>query len=54
MSKTWRTVLVFAFVGWSVFAYQWTEVGCSIPRAYLAVVEYGTPEGIEFLPACHG
>ncbi|WP_234332523.1 hypothetical protein [Streptomyces sp. NRRL S-87] len=54
MSKTTRWLLAAAAVVWSVFAYQWMDVGCDVPKAYLAVLRYGTPEGLEFLPACHG
>ena len=39
---------------WTFFALQWTDVGCDYPEAYLAVVRFGTPEGLEFLPACAG
>lgn len=54
MSKGWRWLFLAVFVVWTVLALQWTDVGCDYPEAYLAVVRYGTPEGLEFLPACAG
>ncbi|MGW8764255.1 hypothetical protein ACWGN5_17295 [Streptomyces sp. NPDC055815] len=54
MSKGWRWFLLAAFVVWTVFALQWTDLGCDYPEAYLAVIRFGTPEGLEFLPACAG
>ncbi|MEU1213811.1 hypothetical protein ABZ424_15565 [Streptomyces sp. NPDC005790] len=54
MPKGLRWVLVIALVIWSAFAVQWMDKGCDVVRAYKAVFTYGTPEGLEFLPACHG
>ncbi|WP_329621960.1 hypothetical protein OG357_17035 [Streptomyces sp. NBC_01255] len=54
MSKGWRWFLLAVFVVWTVFALQWIDLGCDYPEAYLAVVRFGTPEGLEFLPACAG
>lgn len=54
MSKGWRWLLLAVFVVWTVLALQWTDVGCDYPEAYLAVLRFGTPEGLEFLPACAG
>ncbi|MER5739276.1 MULTISPECIES: hypothetical protein [unclassified Streptomyces] len=54
MSKGWGWWLLAGFAVWTFFALRWTEVGCDYPEAYLAVVRFGTPEGLEFLPACAG
>ncbi len=54
MSKGRRWFFLAVFVVWTVLALQWTNVGCDYPEAYLAVVRFGTPEGLEFLPACAG
>ncbi|WP_158713686.1 hypothetical protein [Streptomyces sp. NRRL WC-3626] len=54
MSKVTRRTLVIAFVIWSFFAYPWFDRGCDIAEAYTAVIKYGTPEGMEPLPACYG
>ncbi|MFF0423340.1 hypothetical protein [Streptomyces sp. NPDC004520] len=54
MSKGWRWLLLAGFVVWTVLALQWTDFGCDYPEAYLAVLRFGTPEGLEFLPACAG
>lgn len=53
MSKPLRWVVVLALVIWSVFAFQWMNTGCDVVEAYTAVFAYGTPEGLEFLPACN-
>ncbi|MFH8369542.1 hypothetical protein [Streptomyces sp. NPDC018031] len=54
MSKGWHWLLLGAFVVWTLFALEWQDLGCDIPESYLAVLTRGTPEGLEFLPACHG
>ncbi|GHJ97173.1 hypothetical protein SNE510_66920 [Streptomyces sp. NE5-10] len=54
MSKGWGWWFLAGFAVWTFFAVQWTEVGCDYPEAYLAVIRFGTPEGLEFLPACAG
>ncbi|MER5964867.1 hypothetical protein [Streptomyces sp. NPDC002057] len=54
MSKGWGWFLLAVFAVWTVLALQWTDLGCDYPEAYLAVLRFGTPEGLEFLPACGG
>ncbi|MFI6947685.1 hypothetical protein [Streptomyces sp. NPDC050422] len=53
MSKFMGWVVVLALAIWSVFAFQWLDKGCDAVEAYTAVFTYGTPEGLEFLPACN-
>ena len=54
MSTGWRWLLLVVFVVWTVLAFQWMDIGCDYPEAYLAVIRFGTPEGLEFIPACAG
>ncbi|MFD7866874.1 hypothetical protein [Streptomyces sp. NPDC057682] len=53
MSKPVGWIGVIVLVIWSLFAFQWMDKGCDVVHAYKAVITYGTPEGLEFLPACH-
>ncbi|MEU3479709.1 hypothetical protein AB0E66_16105 [Streptomyces sp. NPDC033753] len=54
MSTGRRWLLLVVFVVWTVLAFQWMDIGCDYPEAYLAVIRFGTPEGLEFIPACAG
>lgn len=38
------TLVIFAFLVWTLLARQWTEKGCELPQSYVLILTHGTPD----------